>query len=59
MTYDQQSDCLGVLLVALAAKIGPAAPDLSTLLSVWAGLPDVIKAGIVAMVKVAKAEETR
>jgi len=37
----------------LAAEIAPAAPDLSAVLSAWAGLPEPIKAGIVAMVKAA------
>jgi hypothetical protein len=42
-----------VLLGALAVKIAPAAPDLSAVLSAWNGLPDALKAGIVAMVKAA------
>ena len=52
-TYDEGQGELGVLLGALAAEIAPAAPDLSAVLSAWAGLPEPIKAGIVAMVKAA------
>ena len=42
---------LSGLLGALAAEIAPSAPDLAGLLTAWAGLPDAIKAGIMAMVK--------
>jgi len=44
---------LGVLLGAFAAEITPTAPDLADLLTAWPALPDALKAGIVAMVKVA------
>jgi hypothetical protein len=41
------------LLGAFAAEIGPAAPDLAAVVSAWPGLPEALRAGILAMVKAA------
>jgi len=41
------------LLGALAAEIGPSCPDLAAVISAGPGLPEALRAGIVAMVKAA------
>ncbi len=57
--YGKSPPDLGVLLGALAAEIGPVAPDLADLLTAWPTLPDPVKAGIVAMVKAARSDSGR
>ena len=52
-TSAQPPDRLAALLGAFAAEIGPKAPDLAAVVSAWLGLPEALRAGIVAMVKAA------
>ena len=52
-TYDDSPERLAALLGAFAAEIGPKAPDLAAVVSAWPGLPEALRAGIVAMVKAA------
>ena len=52
-TCAQPPERLGALLGAFAAEIGPQAPDLAAVVSAWPGLPEALRAGIVAMVKAA------
>ena len=47
---------LGAFLGALAEHL-PDAPDLTSLLAAWPALPDALKAGIAAMVKVASGND--
>jgi len=53
-TYDTPPKALGALLGAFAAEIGPKAPDLAAVVSAWPGLPEALRAGILAMVKSVK-----
>jgi hypothetical protein len=55
-TYDTPPKALGALLGAFAAEIGPQAPHLAAVISAWPGLPQALKAGILAMVKAAAGE---
>ena len=48
-TCAQPPECLGALLGAFAAEIGPQAPDLAAVVSAWSGLPEALKAGIVVI----------
>jgi hypothetical protein len=52
-TYDDSRERLGALLGAFAAEIDPLCPDLAAVVNAWPGLPEALKAGIVAMVKAA------
>ena len=52
-TYNTPQKALGALLGAFAAEIGPKAPDLAAVISAWPGLPEALRAGILAMVKAA------
>ncbi|MBE3097831.1 MAG: hypothetical protein IMZ44_12000 [Planctomycetes bacterium] len=52
-TSAQSPDRLAALLGAFAAEIGPKAPDLAAVVSAWPGLPEALRARIVAMVKAA------
>ncbi|MBE3096622.1 MAG: hypothetical protein IMZ44_05770 [Planctomycetes bacterium] len=52
-TSAQPPDRLAALLGACAAEIGPAAPGLAAVISAWPGLPEALRAGILATVKAA------
>ena len=50
-TCDKSPQALGAALGAFAPEI---CPDLAAVVAAWPGLPEALKAGIVAMVKAAK-----
>ena len=52
-THGRPEKALGAVLGAFAAEIGPKAPDLAAVISAWPGLPEALRAEIVAMVKAA------
>ena len=50
--------CLGHALGAFAQSVALVAPDLATVLSAWANLPDPVKAGIAAIAKATPPQTT-
>ncbi|MBE3070974.1 MAG: hypothetical protein IMZ66_12130 [Planctomycetes bacterium] len=50
-TCETPQQALGRLLGAFAAEIGLKCPDLAAVVTAWTGLPEALKAGILAMVK--------
>jgi len=52
-TYEHGPGRLGVLLGASGPGITPQDPDLAAVVAAWPGLPEALRAGIVAMVNAA------